>query len=288
MASNLTAATAPDAAADAASPAERNRSSDHSMHILPPLPSPALIWRRRAFALAALTLLAGCGTNNGDFGEVRGTYLRDDMHDWLGKDIFAGPKTIPSSFKLTDDERALRDLAYPLIEAPYDRQQWYSAFGEYNEVIHDPRTTFNRSEYANRLLKSYYRSSSAQYAKLAEDIRNDITRLPQFFETAARVLDTDEKRRVSLGYISELSPKERDNALRRIRENAALVLLVQTKLSQRVSAYRYALERLVITTPSALSVDVERSTNQLQAQIAYYRTHSAPTWVREQSLASNP
>jgi hypothetical protein len=102
-----------------------------------------------------------------------------------------------------------------------------------------------------------------------------------------RVLDTDEKRRVSLGYILEISPKEWDNAQRRIRENAALVLLVQTKLTQRVSAYRYALERLVIATPSALAVDVERSTNQLQAQITNYHTHSAPTWVREQCLAEN-
>jgi hypothetical protein len=233
-----------------------------------------------------LSLLAGCGTNNGDFGEVRGTYLRDDMHDWLGKDVFAGTKGAPSNFRLTDDERQLRDLAYPLIEAPYDRQQWYSAFGEYNEVIHDPRVGFNRSEYANRLLKSYYRSPSAQYSRLNEDIRNDITRLPQFFETAARVLDTDEKRRISLGYIADVSPKERDNALRRIRENASLVSLVQLKLSQRVSAYRFALERLVITTPSVQSVDVERSANQLQSQIVYYRTHPAPTWVREQSLAA--
>src|SRR5664279_5791522 len=92
MALNLTLATVPAAAAAAVSRAEPNRSSDDSMHIPPPLPSPALIWRRRAFAFAALTLLAGCGTNNGDFGEVRGTYLRDDMHDWVGKDIFAGPK----------------------------------------------------------------------------------------------------------------------------------------------------------------------------------------------------
>src|SRR5450631_1790127 len=169
MALNLTPATVPDAAAAAVFRADLNRSSDHSMHIPPPLPSPALIWRRRAFALATLTLLlAGCGTNNGDFGEVRGTYLRDDMHDWLGKDIFAGPKTIPSSFRLTDDERALRDLAYPLIEAPYDRQQWYSVFGEYNETIFDPRVGFDRAEYARRLLSSRHRSPAMLYSRLID------------------------------------------------------------------------------------------------------------------------
>ena len=34
-------------------------------------------------------------------------------------------------FPLTDEERQLRDLAYPLIEPPYDRQRWYSVLGEY-------------------------------------------------------------------------------------------------------------------------------------------------------------
>jgi hypothetical protein len=255
------------------------------MHISPPPLTRASVWRRRLFALAGFSLLAGCG-NNGDFGEVSRSFVRDDMHDWLSSDAFAGRTTLPSSFRLTDDERALRDLAYPLIEAPYDRQQWYSAFGEYNETVSDPRTGFDRAEYARRLLTSRYRSPLAQYSKLTDDIRNDITRLPQFFETAARVLNIDEKRRTSLAYISDIHPKERENALRRIRENASLVSLVRTKLAQRVTAYRFALERLVVMTPSAQAVEVERSINQLQAQIAYYRTHSAPTWVREQSLAA--
>ncbi len=31
---------------------------------------------------------------------------------------------------LTDEERRLRDLAYPLIDPPYDRNKWYSFLGE--------------------------------------------------------------------------------------------------------------------------------------------------------------
>ena len=255
------------------------------MHIPPPPSTRAPIWRCRLFALAVLPLLAGCGTNNGDFGEVRGTYLRDDMHDWLSNDAIAGRQTLPSSFGLTDDERQLRDLAYPLIEAPYDRQQWYSAFGEYNETFSDPRVGFDRSAYAGHLISSRVRSPLARYARLNDDIRNDVTRLPQFFETAARVLDIDEKRRKSLTYISDASPMERANAFRRIRENVSLVSLVRTKLAQRATAYRIALERLVIMTPSSEAVEIERSLNQLQAQIAHYRGRSAPTWVREKSLA---
>jgi len=146
------------------------------------------------FALAALSSLAGCDTNNGDFGEVRSTYVRDDMHGWLSNDAFAGRNNLPSSFRLTDDERALRNLAYPLIEVSYYRQEWYSAFGEYNELVPDPRVLFDRSEHSRRLLAASVRSPSAYYSKLTDDIRNDIARLPQFFETAACVLDIDEKR----------------------------------------------------------------------------------------------
>jgi len=99
------------------------------------------------------------------------------------------------------------------------------------------------------------------------------------------VLDIDQKRRKSLAYISGLSSSERDNALRRINENASLVSLVRAKLAQRVSGYRFALERMVVMTPSPQAVDVERSLNQLQGQITRYRNPTA-RWVREQSLAS--
>jgi hypothetical protein len=254
------------------------------MQQLPQPPRRGTVWRRHVLALVGAALLAGCA--NGDFQEVRPTLVRDDIHDWVGLDAIAGRATSPSRYQLTDDERTLRDLAYPLIEPPYDRQQWYSIAGEYGLIRYDRRGAFDRTAYSNRLMGSHYRSPSARYARLTDDIRNDATRLPQFFETAARVLDIDAKRRKSLAFVSRLTPDERENALRRMRENAAIVALVRRTLAQRVAGYRFALERLVIATPSAQAAGVERDLNQLRAQIAYYRTHRAPTWVREQSLAS--
>lgn len=241
--------------------------------------------RRQLFILTALALLAGC-TANGDFGEVRPTLVRDDVHDWVGVDAIAGRQTWPSSFQLTDDERALRDLSYPLIEPPYDRQKWYSVAGEYGVIGSAHRTGFDRAAYANHLLSDRYRSPSARYAQLIDDIRNDSTRLPEFFETAGRVIDIDQKRRKSLAYVSALSESERKNALRRIQENALIIGMVRTSLAQRASAYRYALERLVIMTPESQAVEAERNLNRLQAQIARYRGHLPPTWERERSLAA--
>jgi hypothetical protein len=237
------------------------------------------VWRRRGFALAAFVLLTGC--SNGDFGEVRPMLVRDDVHDWLGP-AAAAPHAA-SSFELTDDERKLRDLAFPFIEPPYERQRPYSVALEYGAA---GTAGMGRTSYADHLLSDRYRSPSARYAQLIDDVRNDTTRLPQFFETAARVLDIDGKRKKSLLYVSGLSEGERHEALRRIRENAVLVSLVRARLMQRVTAYRFALERLVIMTPSAQAVEAEQSLNQLQSSIVRYRTPPLP-WVREQSLASS-
>jgi hypothetical protein len=253
------------------------------MQNLSPSVKRAVIWQRRVFAFAAISLLGGCGTPNFDFAEVRPTLVSDGIHDWVGP---YATGSVPSEFALTDDERALRDLGYPLIEAPYDRHQWYSVAGEYGVFRPNPGPVFDRTAYASALLSLYARSPSALYSQLSNDIRNDITRMPQFFETASRVIDIDQKRRKSLAFVSALSPAEHQNAELRMRENASIVAEVRVKLVQRMSSYRFALERLVITTPSVQAADVERAINHLQAQIARYR-RPAPTWVREPSLATS-
>ena len=251
------------------------------MHI----PPRVLAGHSHLAVLAMLALLTACA-NPGDFGRVRSEFVRDDMHDWLSRDAIAGTPSLPSSFELTDDERQLRDLAYPLIEQPYDRHQSYSPAGELGLIGSNHRTAYDRTSYADHLFGTRDRSPAARYAQLIDDIRNDTTRLPQFFENAARVQDIDQKRQKSMAYISGLSVAEKNNALRRVRENAGIISMVRTKLTERVSGYRFALERLVIMTPSSEAVEAERSLNQLQAQIARYRNPTAPGYVREQSLAA--
>jgi len=248
----------------------------------PPLPGRwALIRRRHIFTLAAIALLGGCA--NADFGEVRPSLVSDGIHDWVGP--YASATRKASSFELTDDERALRDLGYPLIEESYDRQQWYSVAGEYGVIRPNRGPAFDRTAYANRLLEVPDRSPSARYSQLNDDVRNDITRMPQFFETAGRVIDIDQKRQKSLAYVSAVSKAELKNAQQRMRENESIVALVRAKLTQRAASYHYALERLVIATPSTQAVDVERAVNHLQGLITRYRG-TAPTWMREQNLAT--
>lgn len=228
--------------------------------------------RHCAAAVICACLAAGCSTQ-GDFGAVKPGLVRDDIHDWMSQ---TATGSIPSTFELTDDERLLRDLGYPLIEPPYDRQHWDSVLNEYGHSAGLYRIGMSRDAYAANLLSTRYRSAAARYAQLIDDVRNDLDRMPAFFETAARVLDLDRKREKSLSLVSHTNPGERANALRRIRENAAVARWVHTSLTQRHAAYRYALERLVVMTPSPQAADADIALRQLQEQISRYRIGPLP------------
>jgi hypothetical protein len=172
-----------------------------------------------------------------------------------------------SPFQYTDDERLLRDLGYPLIEPPYDRKQWYSVLGEYGLRGYSRQNRLPREAYADRLLGQEYRSPEGRYQKLLEDIRNDIARIPPFFASAARVTDIDGKRRRALEF-THPSSAERNGALLRIVENANIVSWVEVSLNDRAAAYRFALERMVVITPSPTALEAERALRVLQATLA--------------------
>ncbi len=191
------------------------------------------------------------------------------MHSWIGAEAVGSIGERASRYGLNDDERELRDLAYPLIEPPFDRQRWYSVLGEYGvaRIFRPGWWRFDRTAYSRELMARPYRSATGRYAQLIEDIRNDIVRIEPFFTLARRVVDMDLKREQSLAYIPDLSESDRTNALRRVSENRLVIAWVHRSLTERALAFRYALERLVIANPSTMAVDAERAVNQLQMQI---------------------
>ena len=196
-----------------------------------------------ALLLLLGSLLGAC--SGGDFGRTR-----EDMR--------------------SDDERQLRDLAYPLIEPPHSRPAWKSVFGDYTPIASPWRQQpmFDRTAYGRALINEPHRSHSSRYAQLIEDVRNDITRFEPFFASAIRVIDLDRKRTASMARVSELSPRERDDAVARMQENSLIVQWVQQCLEQRVSSYRWALERLVLQAPDGMAADADRLIGELAAQTA--------------------
>src|ERR1700753_2251313 len=93
--------------------------------------------------MLVLTSLALGGCSGGDFGRTREDFLNDDMHRWMGAEATGSIGAKPSQFQLTDNERELRDLAYPLIEPPLSRPAWRSVFGDFQPIASPWRQTAN-------------------------------------------------------------------------------------------------------------------------------------------------
>jgi hypothetical protein len=221
----------------------------------------------RMLLLACMTL-GGC--SGGDFGRTRQDVRNDDMHRWLGGEATGSVGLRASQFQLSDNERMLRDLAFPLIEPPHSRPAWKSVFGDYKPLPSPWRQAviFDRTAYGRLLIDEPHRSHTSRYAQLMEDVRNDITSFEPFFSSAVRVIDLDKKRNASLKQVSELAPRERDDAVARMQENTLIVQWVQQCLEQRISSYRWALERLVIQAPDNVAADADRLIGELAAQTA--------------------
>ena len=80
-------------------------------------------------AALALLALGGC-SSLGDLGYVDQPAVADNIHAWVGQEA-AMRAGAPISFaNLTEDERTLRNLAFPLIQPVYTRGRW-------DQVVYD-------------------------------------------------------------------------------------------------------------------------------------------------------
>jgi len=231
-------------------------------------------------AVVALLGLAGC-SSIGDFGRLQPALVTDDIHAWVGQEAAAHAGAPISLANLTEQERTLRDLAFPLIEPPYDRSRWDSVLYEYG-VKHEFQRelwTVDLTAYYRHLQAAGYRSTAGRYNKLIDDIRNDVVRIGPFFDIAHRVVELDRRREASMQYIAALSPPDRLNALARVGENSLTIAWVHHSLTQRCAGYRFALEHLVVAEPEKLAAQADVALAQLQQLIAANQLVPAPRFA---------
>ena len=153
-------------------------------------------------------MLPGC-SSLGDLGRLDPPVVADNIRASVGQEAASHVGAPISLANLTDDERTLRDLAFPLIEPAYDRDRWDAVLYEYGR-----KREFQRSlwvvdpwAYYQRLFAAYYRSTAGRYNRLNDDIRNDIVQMGPFFYTAHRVIEADRKRQATMEQIPDISPQ---------------------------------------------------------------------------------
>ena len=236
-------------------------------------PTPSL---RRAGPAALCILVSGivissiAPAQTGDFGRPKRFWMGERPHDWIGAQAAANAGLPASRFELTDDERELRDLAYPLIAPPYGHPKWLAVLAERGRARMVPSEgLWDAGLYWRRLTGEPHASPASRYARLNDDARNDVVRLDLFFATARRVADMDGKRGAALNMIAHVTAGEAANAQARVNENALTVDWVCASVNSRLTSYRYALERLVIATPMTAAVQAEQSLTLLAMRMGY-------------------
>lgn len=215
-----------------------------------------------------LLLLAGC-TSLGDLGRLQDVYVTDDIHAWVGQEAATRAGAPVSLNQLTENERTLRDLAFALIEPPYDRNRWDAVLYEYglkHEFQHD-LWVVDPTAYYRYLTAAGDRSTMARYNKLIDDIHNDVVRIGPFFDLAHRVVDLDQRRQTSMDYLPDVGPPDRLDAVARVGENTLTIAWVQNSLAQRCAGYRFALNHLAVAEPDNVAAQADLALNQLQQQI---------------------
>jgi len=214
-------------------------------------------------------LLGGCSSLT-DLGRLQPAVVSDDIHAWVGQEAAARAGAPISLNHLTDEERKLRNLAFPLIEPPYDRQRWDAILYEYGEKkeFQQELWVVDPTAYYQYLMAAGFRSTAGRYNKLIDDIRDDIVRIGPFFDTAHRVIDLDLRREAGMNYLHDIGPPARANAQARVGENNLTIAWVQTSLAHRCAGYRYALDHLAVGEPDGLAAQADMVLSQLKQQVA--------------------
>jgi hypothetical protein len=231
-------------------------------------------------AVVGLLTLAGC-SSIGDLGRLQQPVVADNIHAWVGQEAASRAGAPISLANLTDDERTLRDLAFPLIEPAYDRIRWDAVLYEYGQKREFQRKLWivDPTAYYRKLIAGNFRSTAGRYSRLTDDIRNDVVRIAPFFDLAHRIVEIDRKRQAGIDSFPDISPTERINAMARIGENALTIGWVQNSLAQRCASYRYALNRLMISEPDNAAAQAGTALAQMQQQIAVNQLVPAPQFA---------
>jgi hypothetical protein len=228
----------------------------------------------RFTALVCAVLCAASGAraeSSGDYGRPRDSIFFDEFFPRLKGEVldFTGLATPAAPY--TDDELQLRDQAYAILLPPDIRHRSLLTvagvdFVELWNLLAVERP-FDVRSYSDSLIAKPYRSSTARYARLIDDIRADAGRAGPFFALAYRVLDTDRIRQQSFQYV-RIAPDNYELARIRVGENRRLIAEVYRRFRERIASYRYALDTLIVLTPSPMAVEAERALRMLEALFA--------------------
>lgn len=219
-------------------------------------------------ALLAGLFLSACN-DTGDFGRPRPGIIPDMILPAAGEWNARLRGEASSWFRMTDDEKQLRDRAWRLVLPANARDEFERQLSAliHQRVLPVAAESRNVADYFNALMSGSFASQASRYNRLAEDANADRELLAPFRANALRVIEADRIRLRALDASATIPEGRREPALDRVAENEGLMLWVCERVRFRVSNYLYALENLVVEVPSQEAVRAERAIMAFEAEV---------------------
>lgn len=215
-------------------------------------------------------VLAGCARPTGDFGRAEPSAVHDGLMPAIGEKIAEWDRNeVVSGFNRTDHEVALRDRAWALVRAPHVRDWFGDTLIELQRtrILPEVDHAFDPAGYYNFLRRDPFVSSDTRWNRLIADMRSDATLVGPFWVEAKRVREDDAARLRALDQRHGASPSDLQNAYARIDENARVGDWVWRAMRLRVAAYRDAIDRMSVETPSQRRYEAELAWTALRSAI---------------------
>jgi hypothetical protein len=227
----------------------------------------------RPLAVLAVVLLAlpGCARPTGDFGRAEPSVIHDDLMPGAGALVAEyGRKEQVSHFNHTDREWLLRDRAWGLVMPPHVGD-WLAETAvelQRTRLLPAMDSRFDPNAYYAFLRRDRFRSSEARWQRLIADMEADRALVGPFWQVARAQGEDDRARLQALDARNAGPVTDLKNAYARIDENARVVDWVWRSLRLRLAAYRAAIERMAIETPSQRRIDAQVALEALAEAIA--------------------
>ena len=236
---------------------------------------------RGAVILPLIAALGACAQPVGDFGRKRDSVFHDTILSRVG-DTAALARNEYSSFRHTDEERELRRRAWDLLRPPHRDDMRGNLMFELRMARVTPDEWYQDwpEGYYLSLIRAETGSHLNRYERLLWQVRADADRLPGFRDTAMQVGKADAARRAAMAAL-RTDAEMTVEAERRIAENQRIVDWTEWALDRRILAYRTALGRLMVETPSPRAIEVEAAIDALEWQLKGGRGARTTTAARD-------
>ncbi|PTW57671.1 hypothetical protein C8N35_110150 [Breoghania corrubedonensis] len=223
-------------------------------------------------AVLAAGLPGGCARPTGDFDRATPNVMHDEILPEAGRVMAAKRGEPTSTFNLTDQEEELRNRAWALIR-PASSRDWVDATAteaQRTRIIKPIDDKLDPRIYYMYLRSDKFSSSQTRYDRVISDISGDTDLVRPFCQLAVRVEDMDAERLNATNRRPDLKPEEYAAAVGRVNENRRIISWVTRALKFRLVAYRHAIDRLEIETPSRDRVwDANTAWRHLAGEVAF-------------------